>query len=241
MGSQDQNRSLRIRKQEGLRRLHLLGNPRSYSFCSDHILLCIIRWWRYSFTHSRRIRAIRGRIRKETNHKVNNKSEAYIFLYFKSRLNINHYKVKWITLIFSSLPGEVSELCFVHVRKVLGRKASILTKSRSSSPFGAMFVIWIRFFFHLQSIEYKILKFLMSNTLELFIGTLEVRTYIDLILTHSIKIFIINGLTLNSSTGNSTLFLIFHLEILTNANTGFIIWKLGKYFHLDFFLEHDVT
>ena len=116
MGSQDQNRSLRIRKQEGLRRLHILGNPRSYSFRSDHILLCIVRWWCYSFTHSRRIRAIRGRIRKETNHKVNNKSEAYIFLYFNSRLNMNHYKVKWISLIFGSLPGEVSELCFVHVR-----------------------------------------------------------------------------------------------------------------------------
>ena len=120
-------------------------------------------------------------------------------------------------------------------RKVLWKRASILTKSRSSSPFGAMFVIWIRFFFHLQSIGYKIFKFLISKTLELFIWMLKVRTYIDLITTHCIKIFIINGLTFNSSTGNSTLFLIFHLEILTNANAGFIIWKLGKYFLLDFF------
>ena len=119
--------------------------------------------------------------------------------------------------------------------RILWKRASILTKSRSSSPFGAMFVIWIRFFFHLQSIGYKIFKFLISKTLELFIWMLKVRTYIDLITTHCIKIFIIDGLILNSSIGNSTLFLIFYLEILTNANAWFIIWKLDKYFLLDFF------
>ena len=108
MGSQDQNRSLRIRRKEGLRRLYLLGNPCSYSFRSDHILLCIIRRWRYSFTHSRRIRAIRRRIRKKTNHKVNHKSIFFRGMHvslFQFKTQYESLYLRLHSLIFGSLPG----------------------------------------------------------------------------------------------------------------------------------------